>query len=261
MTGLGVSVESIAFSPDGQLLISGSRGGRITIWDISSGANKFTIEQTDCVDSISLSPRGTILASITSQRSMNLWDLPRCGPQQNNKDERGDLSELIISPDETFVASKTGARIILWDALTGKRLFSLLGDWGIDNLVFLSDSQVIAAMCKEGLRIWSTSTGKLVRVFQFDWHGFSLEFSTDGTQMAPDFESNVMRLLDLASSERLETVTGDYTFSNAIATSGIVEIIAFSRDKKLVAVSQDQRSISVWDTISRTLLSTVQTDP
>lgn len=250
LTGLGSYVGSIAFSPDGQFVLSGSHGGKITMWDTSSGTKKFTIKQLDDVSSISLSPSGTILASISSQRSMNLWDMSRCGSQQDNEDERTDLKELVISPNQNFVASKTGPKITLWDSLTGKSLHSLLGYVEYDNLVFSSDSQVIAAWCEEGLRIWPTSTGELMRVLEFDWEEVLSTLSADGTQMASGFERNITKVLDFASNERLGTIRRDDKAA----------MLAFSPNKKLLAASQGE-GISVWDNISRTLLFTVQPWP
>ena len=64
LRGKGVYFNSIAFSPDGDVLVSGSDDGLVIRWDVQSGTPKDTlIGHTDEVMRVTYSPDGAFLAS------------------------------------------------------------------------------------------------------------------------------------------------------------------------------------------------------
>jgi WD40 repeat protein len=70
-TGL---VLSVAFSPDGQLLASGSWDDTVILWDVRTGERVRTLEgHTDDVNSVAFSPDGRLLASGSGDGTVILW--------------------------------------------------------------------------------------------------------------------------------------------------------------------------------------------
>lgn len=70
------SINSVAFSPDGQRVISGGRGGIVYIWDLES--NEDVVQLTGHIGSIlsvSFSPDGTRVLSSSSDSTVRVWDV------------------------------------------------------------------------------------------------------------------------------------------------------------------------------------------
>ena len=69
------SLESVAWSPDGQTLASGSEDNSIKLWDVASGKEKATLAgHSSYVRSVAWSPDGQTLASGSGDNSIKLWE-------------------------------------------------------------------------------------------------------------------------------------------------------------------------------------------
>lgn len=74
LTGHAISVLSVAFSPDGHTLASGSWDKTIKLWHLASGQELLTLTgHTRAVNSVAISPDGQTLASGSEDRTIMIW--------------------------------------------------------------------------------------------------------------------------------------------------------------------------------------------
>ena len=73
--GHSYSVNSVAFSPDGQSILSGSKDKTIKLWDKGSGKMLKSFEgHSNSVNSVAFSPDGQSILSGSSDKTIKLWD-------------------------------------------------------------------------------------------------------------------------------------------------------------------------------------------
>ena len=69
-------VDSVAFSPDGNTLASGSQDDTIKLWDVRAGQELRTLRgHKDSVWSVRYSPDGSALASGSKDKMIKLWNV------------------------------------------------------------------------------------------------------------------------------------------------------------------------------------------
>jgi WD40 repeat protein len=81
LRGHSDKVYSVAFSPDGAKIASGSIDGTVRIWDASTAQCTATLqEHSDSVYSVAFSPDGTKIATGSEDKTVRIWDaaIARC---------------------------------------------------------------------------------------------------------------------------------------------------------------------------------------
>ncbi|MFM6900082.1 MAG: WD40 repeat domain-containing protein, partial [Microcystis panniformis] len=71
LTGHSDWVKSVAYSPDGRYLASGSGDKTIKIWEVATGKELRTL--TSGVESVVYSPDGRYLASGSGDKTIKIW--------------------------------------------------------------------------------------------------------------------------------------------------------------------------------------------
>jgi eukaryotic-like serine/threonine-protein kinase len=65
----------VAFSPDGQRIVSGSYDNTLKVWDAETGQETLTLKgHTATVESVAWSPDGRRIASSSQDGTIRLWD-------------------------------------------------------------------------------------------------------------------------------------------------------------------------------------------
>lgn len=154
-------VTSVAFSPDGKMLATGSADGTVKLWDTSTGAGSTPLSPSHKgkVWAVAFSSDGKMLATGGADHNINLWNT---STGKNLKPLHGHLNEVVsvaFSPDNKLLASGSSDNTaILWDVDAGKELTTITGhNSAVTFVAFFPDGTRLATGSNDtSVKLWDT---------------------------------------------------------------------------------------------------------
>jgi WD40 repeat protein len=210
-------VYSVALSPNGKRIASGSDDKTLKVWDADNGKEIFTLKgHVNEVTSVAFSPDGKRIASSS------------------------------IGGPSVYVRGLPEVKV--WDAEKGKEILTLKGfSTGVEGVAFSPDGKRIvtgAGPLDTKVRVWDAENGK--EIFGIRGHGenfsslaTSVTFSPDGKKILTSTHGDdKVKLWDAENGNEILTIK---------AHDEGVCCVAFSPDgKHIVSASQD-KTIKIWD--------------
>jgi WD40 repeat protein/serine/threonine protein kinase len=217
--GVG-TVASLAFSPDGRILVSGHLTplDGVRIWDVSTGRLLNTLRgHKDMVRSVAFSPDGRLLATGGGYKGLV------------NKDWN----------------------IRIWDLETSRCVRILEGHSDVVRAVaFSPDGRSLAsASYDQTLRLWDVGTGQLLRTARCFDHLIALAFLPNEGTLAAAQENGAITIHDAGSLAVTKTIRGE---------SDPLRNIAVTPDGRSIATCSLAGKIRFWDTLTGQEVLTLQ---
>ena len=132
LTGHTRYVHSIAFSPDGQTIASGSLDTTIRLWDVATGKTiqQFKIPDNPRANGVAFNPDGQAIAVGNHGNTLHLWDVATGKTiQQFEIPDNPRVKSVVFSPDgQTIAAGGYYNTVHLWNVATGAHIRTLKGD-------------------------------------------------------------------------------------------------------------------------------------
>jgi WD40 repeat protein/tetratricopeptide (TPR) repeat protein len=117
----GGAVVALAFSPNGELLLTGCSAGTARLWDVASGKPRLALEHKGAVVAVAFSPDGQTIVTGSWDGTARVWKTATGDPVCPPLPHQGRVLAVAFSPDgRTVLTGSEDWTARLWDAATGQ---------------------------------------------------------------------------------------------------------------------------------------------
>jgi WD40 repeat protein len=247
-------VLTVAFSPDGKTIASGSHDGTIIMWDIATHQPIRKIKSLPVdVFSVAFSPDGKTLVSANGWADIIRWNVETGKPiGEPLVGHSSAITSIAFSPDGKILASASwDDTVVLWNVATGQMIGQALRGHTKDvySLAFSPDGKTLATGSSDQTTIlWDVQTGKPIGE---PLHGHDdavrgLAFSSDGKAIASAGDSSII-LWNTETHEQIGQLLSDGFSINSVA---------FSPDGTSLVAGYGDQSIRLWDVGTQQMIGT-----
>ncbi|KAL4815360.1 WD40-repeat-containing domain protein [Aspergillus spinulosporus] len=266
------SMNALAYSPDGQRIVTAADDGKIKVWDVKSGFCIVTFtEHTSGVTACQFSKKGNVLFTSSLDGSVRAWDLIRYRNFRTfTAPSRLSFSSLAVDPSGEVICagSPDSFDIHVWSVQTGQLLDQLSGHEGpVSALAFAADgNHLVSGSWDRTVRVWSifgrTQTSEPL---QLTSDVLSVAFRPDGKQIAASSldgqvtfwsvadavqESGIDGRRDISGGRK---ITDRTTAANAAGTKSF-HCITYSADGSCILAAGNSKYICLYDVLTGSLV-------
>lgn len=243
-------VNSVAFSPDGQLVVTANDDGSALVYDSATGSVVSDLRgHAGVVTSAVFSTNGSLVATTSLDGTARVWE-SRTG--QTTAEMRGHLAGVyaaVFSHNGKLVATASAdstARV--WVAATGKSIAILRGHSGrVNTVAFSQDDRLVTSSVDGTARVWDLNKNYRASAIM-NGHTdrvLTAVFSPNGERVVTASEDKTARVWESSTGRSLAELRGHTSRVNSAC---------FSPDSSLVATGSGDGTPSgdttarVWNT-------------
>jgi RNA polymerase sigma factor (sigma-70 family) len=230
----GEAVTFIAYTADGQYLVTAGRDDAVILWDRVTGKEVRRFER-----------RGKKPLDANPGEMMTIGQVKRAAAA-------GDFP-VALSPDGKTLVAGRDRTITVWDVATGKTLHELTAASTVSELVFTPDGKVLLSVdAGPTVAHWDPSTGKQTKSVALkgaDAGGPGTKIGASGA-LSPTGAYYVRQELDTATANavlRIHDVTTGEARPDIQLGAGGSQNLGFSPDGKYLVWSGFTEGTTVWD--------------
>jgi TIR domain/WD domain, G-beta repeat len=251
-------VKSIAITPDGKHVISGSSDNTVKVWELASGREIQTLTgHLYSVNSVAATPDGRNVVSGSSDGTIKVWELATGRPLRTLLGHSGEeVTCVAVSEGRYVISGGSDSSIRVWELATGSLLRTFSGHSAsvssVASLAVTPDGRhVISSGIGFGdvISIWELGSGHKLRTLSAKH-----DFQARSMRVTPDSRRIIYGASDIIMVREVENGSEVRTFQDGIDT---VMSIAVSPDGLYVISGSFGHKVRFWELATGLLLRTL----
>jgi len=235
-------VTSVAWSPDGNRIVSASWDKTVQVWDAVNGHNVYTYKgHSNLVNSAVWSPDGKHIASGSADNTVQVWHAVDGGNVYTYKGHSNGVKSVAWSPDSKRIASGSADNTVqVWDAVDGGNVYTYKGHSNlVESVAWSPDSKRIASGSADNtVQVWDAVDGG--NAYTYKGHSdtvYSVAWSPNSQSIASGSNDKTVQVWHAADGSNTYTYKGH---------SGLVDVVAWSPDGKRITSGSNDKTVQVW---------------
>lgn len=237
-------VRAVAFSPDGQTVLTGSNDKTVRLWGARTGqARGEPLVHPEIVRAVAFSPDGQTVLTGSYDNTVRLWDVRTDQVRIKPLLHEDSVGAVAFSPDGKLVLTGSEDHLArLWDARTGKvKEKTLVHPRSVSAVAFSSNGQIILTGSLDGIvRLWDAQTGQILR--ELDKHTgsvYAVAFNSDGEVVLTGGDDKFARKWFADNGQQ---------YGDPLQHDDAVTSVAFSPDGTMVLTGSRDQTARRWET-------------
>jgi WD40 repeat protein/serine/threonine protein kinase len=247
-------VMSVAFSPDGQRIVTGSWDHTAKVWAADSGRELLTLKGHSAGSrSWAFSPDGQRIATGSKDQTAKVWDTASGRELLTLKGHSAGIGSVAFSPDgQRIVSGSSDQTAKVWNLFSGRELLTLKGHSnGIISVTFSPDGQrIVTGSGDNTAKEWEATSGReLLTLKGHSDSVLSASYSPDGQRIVTGSWDHTAKVWAADSGRELLTLKGH---------SAEIRSVTFSPDGQRIVTGSADETAKVWDAASGRELFTIK---
>jgi WD40 repeat protein len=236
-------ILGVAYSPDGQRIVTGSADHTAKVWDAATGTYLFPlIGHANAVRSLAYSPDGKWIVTGSWDNTAKVWDAKTGTYLRTLIGHTNAIFSVAFSRDsQRIVTGSRDGTAKVWNANTGIPIRTLEGHGGVVwSATFSFDgSRIVTGHWDSTAIVWSATDGSRLRTLSgHEGAILSVAFSPDDRRILTGSRDSTAKVWDARTGEPLFTLYGH---------TGRIFCAIFSPDGQRIVTAGDDQTARIWD--------------